>query len=872
MTGKIEEKGAADGSRDHTEDGTVDIKGNPALRSKSGRWKACSFMLGYEVFERMAYYGIVSNLVLYLTRKLHEGTVTSSNNVTNWAGTVWILPVFGAYIADAHLGRFRTFVIASGIYLVGMSLLTLAVSVPALRPPSCGHGIKEEGCDKPASALQKGIFYGALYIIAVGTGGTKPNISTMGADQFDDFEPKEKQQKLSFFNWWMFSIFFGTLFSNTFLVYIQDNVGWTLGYGIPTLGLALSIIIFLTGSPFYRHKLPAGSPFTRMAQVLVAAVRKWKVSLPNDPGELHELGIGESAKSARNRIDHTHSLRLLDKAAVRSGPTSPWCHGSSAKHVFRQTRDNLRQKHGTPFRNPSGQPRIICDDLHAGKPRAGISDTFLEVAKLEFFYDQAPEGMKSLGTSYFCSSIGVGNYLSSFILSTTITMRSWPSWAFSTSSSFCLWRTALFITKTWTPKGICRSEQWKLPPAKAQFFRIHDEDSPYSHTSMATQQPMFVHYWAVKTVPNTRKLMAITTACVPALLSNCTFMLKSMAVTAASIMQSLAYTQMENPNVFVYNAMIKGFVQSYQPVQALELYVQMLRANVSPSSYTFPSLIKACGLVSQLRFAEAVHGQVWRNGFDSHLFVQTSLVDFYSSMGRIEESIRVFDEMPERDVFAWTTMVSSLVRVGDMSTAGRLFDMMPDRNLAAWNTLIDGYARLREVDVAELLFNQMPARDIISWTTMINCYSQNKRYREALGVFNEMAKHGIDPDEVTMATVISACAHLGALDLGKEIHYYVMQHGFNLDPGNSGYYTLLVNMNAEVNRWSEAAKIRLTMKEQGVEKRCPGSSWIELESQVHEFSASDKSHAASDEIYSLLDELDGQMKLAGYVPELWVVL
>ncbi|KAJ6687231.1 hypothetical protein OIU79_016868 [Salix purpurea] len=411
----------------------------------------------------------------------------------------------------------------------------------------------------------------------------------------------------------------------------------------------------------------------------------------------------------------------------------------------------------------------------------------------------------------------------------------------------------------------------------------------------------------------------------------------------------LAYTQMENPNVFVYNAMIKGLVQSYEPVQALELYVQMLRANVSPSSYTFPSLIKACGLVSQLRFAEAVHGQVWRNGFDSHLFVQTSLVDFYSSMGKIEESIRVFDEMPERDVFAWTTMVSSLVRVGDMSTAGRLFDMMPDRNLAAWNTLIDGYARLREVDVAELLFNQMPARDIISWTTMINCYSQNKRYREALGVFNEMAKHGIDPDEVTMATVISACAHLGALDLGKEIHYYVMQHGFNLDrfasmtrdhsippgvehygcmvdllsksglleealqlirtmklepnaviwgallsgcklhrnleiaqvavnklmvlePGNSGYYTLLVNMNAEVNRWGEAAKIRLTMKEQGVEKRCPGSSWIELESQVHQFSASDKSHAASDEIYSLLDELDGQMKLAGYVPELWVVL
>lgn len=70
------------------------------------------------MFERMAYYGIASNLVVYLTTKLHEGTVTSSNNVTNWVGTVWMTPILGAYIADAHLGRYWTFVIASGIYVV----------------------------------------------------------------------------------------------------------------------------------------------------------------------------------------------------------------------------------------------------------------------------------------------------------------------------------------------------------------------------------------------------------------------------------------------------------------------------------------------------------------------------------------------------------------------------------------------------------------------------------------------------------------------------------------------------------------------------------------------------------------------------------
>ncbi|KAL8260310.1 hypothetical protein R6Q59_028263 [Mikania micrantha] len=84
---------------DFTQDGTIDLKGKPVLRQETGRWKACYFMLGYEMCERMAYYGIATNLVLYLSREMKEGTVESSNSVTNWIGTVWITPILGAYIA-----------------------------------------------------------------------------------------------------------------------------------------------------------------------------------------------------------------------------------------------------------------------------------------------------------------------------------------------------------------------------------------------------------------------------------------------------------------------------------------------------------------------------------------------------------------------------------------------------------------------------------------------------------------------------------------------------------------------------------------------------------------------------------------------------
>ncbi|XP_020259888.1 protein NRT1/ PTR FAMILY 5.2-like [Asparagus officinalis] len=517
-TNMAEEGGQGSGGLELTRDGTVDLKGRPFVRSKGGGWKACSFIVGYEVFERMAYYGIASNLVVYLTSKLHEGTVPSSNNVTNWAGTVWMTPIIGAYIADAHLGRYWTFVIASAIYLLGMGLLTLTVSLKSLRPPPCNSS----DCNSRATPFQVGIFYASLYIIAIGTGGTKPNISTMGADQFDDFEPKERTQKLSFFNWWMFSIFFGSLFANTFLVYIQDNRGFSIGYGIPTLGLGISVVIFLIGTPLYRHKVRTGSPFTQMVQVLVAAIRKWRVPLPADPKDLYELDIEEYEKGGKFRIEHSTSLRFFDKAATKSGPDTKWTlctvtQVEETKQIFKmlpvllttfipsavaaQTM-TLFVKQGTtldrrmgphfqfpaaslgafvtifmlitivvydrafvPFirkytKNPRGvsllqrmgigivmhvfimfiaalveRKRLSVIKEHGTFDNKdvvpisifillpqyalmGIADAFVEVAKLEFFYDQAPEGMKSLGTSYFSTSLGVGNFLSSFILTT----------------------------------------------------------------------------------------------------------------------------------------------------------------------------------------------------------------------------------------------------------------------------------------------------------------------------------------------------------------------------------------------------------------------------------------------------------------------
>ncbi|KAF8104005.1 hypothetical protein N665_0181s0027 [Sinapis alba] len=489
-------------------------------------------------------------------------------------------------------------------------------------------------------------------------------------------------------------------------------------------------------------------------------------------------------------------------------------------------------------------------------------------------------------------------------------------------------------------------------------------------------------------------------------------------------------TQMKEPNVFVYNALIKGFLTCSHPIRSLEFYVRMLRDSVSPSSYTYSSLVKAS--LFDRGFGESVHAHVWRLGFCFHVQIQTTLIVFYSSLGRIKEARKVFDEMPERDDFTWTTMVSAYVRVFDMDSANALANQMSEKNGATWNCLIDGYMKLGNVEVAESFFNQMPVKDIITWTSMIKGYSCNKRYREAISVFYKMTEEGNVPDEVTMSSVISACAHLGVLDIGKEVHMHTVQNGFVLDvyigsalvdmyskcgslnrallvffnlpkknlfcwnsiieglaahgyarealkmlgkmevesvkpnavtfvsvltacthaglveegqkvyrsmseeysivsniehygcmvalfskagliqealeligsmelepnaviwgalldgcrlhknlevaeiafkklmvlePRNSGYYSLLVSMYAGENRWRDVAEVRGRMRELGIEKICPGTSWIELDKRVHMFAAADKSHPASDEVYLLLDEVYEQMGLAGYVQE-----
>ncbi|XP_058079792.1 protein NRT1/ PTR FAMILY 8.3-like isoform X2 [Magnolia sinica] len=295
----------------YTGDGSVDLKGNPVLRHNTGNWRACPFILGTECCERLAYYGIATNLVTYLTNTLHEGNVSAARNVTTWSGTCYLMPLLGAVLADAYWGRYWTIAIFSTIYFIGMCMLTLSASIPALKPPSCMGSI----CPS-ASPVQYAVFFFGLYMIALGTGGIKPCVSSFGADQFDDTDLTERVKKGSFFNWFYFSINIGALISSSLIVWIQDNCGWGLGFGIPTLFMGLAIGSFFSGTILYRFQKPGGSPITRMCQVVVASLRKWNVEVPHDSSLLYEVQDKTSAIGGSRKLEHSDELECLDKAAT----------------------------------------------------------------------------------------------------------------------------------------------------------------------------------------------------------------------------------------------------------------------------------------------------------------------------------------------------------------------------------------------------------------------------------------------------------------------------------------------------------------------------------------------------------------------------
>ncbi|XP_021908320.1 protein NRT1/ PTR FAMILY 7.3 [Carica papaya] len=324
--GKLKEE-----EESRTQDGSVDFQGRPAIRGKSGNWVAGFIILLNQGLATLAFFGVGVNLVLFLTRVLQQNNADAANNVSKWTGTVYIFSLVGAFLSDSYWGRYKTCAIFQVIFVIGLASLSLSSYLFLIRPKGCGD--EQTPCGGHSN-MEIGLFYISIYLVALGNGGYQPNIATFGADQFDEEHPREGHSKVAFFSYFYLALNLGELFSNTILVYFEDEGMWALGFWASTASAFLALVLFLGGIPRYRHFRPSGNPFFRFCQVLVSAINKWKIEIPEEEQELYDLDANDCSMNGNRKILHTHGFKFLDRAAFISS----------------RDMDDQRQIHPNPWR------------------------------------------------------------------------------------------------------------------------------------------------------------------------------------------------------------------------------------------------------------------------------------------------------------------------------------------------------------------------------------------------------------------------------------------------------------------------------------------------------------------------------------------
>ncbi|CAK7344809.1 unnamed protein product [Dovyalis caffra] len=498
--------------------GSVDYKGNPVHRSTSGSWRSASFIIAVEVAERFAYYGISSNLIMYLTGPLGQSTASAAANVNTWSGTATLLPLLGAFVADSFLGRYRTIIVASLIYALGLGMLTLAAVLPSVNVHGCQNTKNVSKCSPPQ--FQVILFFFSIYLVAVGQGGHKPCVQAFGADQFDEQDPNEIKAKSSFFNWWYFGIALGTIVTLVVLVYIQDNLSWALGFGIPCIVMVAALLVFLLGSRTYRYSVNRNekNPFMRICRVIARAIRNRKTTPPpvipgeDDASQWHQSSeqfnfycgrfLNKALVARDGSLEDQKGCSVKDvedtKALLKLVPI--WITSLAYAIVFAQTTTLFTKQGATMDRTivssfkvpaaslqtfigfaiiifipvydriivpiargltqkPSGITMLermgtgmvfsaismataalvemkrletakehgLVDLPNVTVPMSiwwlvpqyilcGVADVLTIVGLQEFFYDQVPKELRSVGVSLYLSILGAGSFLSSFLI------------------------------------------------------------------------------------------------------------------------------------------------------------------------------------------------------------------------------------------------------------------------------------------------------------------------------------------------------------------------------------------------------------------------------------------------------------------------
>eukprot|EP01018_Ginkgo_biloba_P011209 Gb_02060 [translate_table: standard] len=333
------------------------------------------------------------------------------------------------------------------------------------------------------------------------------------------------------------------------------------------------------------------------------------------------------------------------------------------------------------------------------------------------------------------------------------------------------------------------------------------------------------------------------------------------------------FDKMPTRNAVSWTALIAGYAQNGQSMEALNLFRQMQLAGVKPDSKTYASVLPACANLGALEQGMEIHHGIIRGGFQSHGFVPNALLDMYAKCGSIEKARDLFDKMHERNAVSWTAMIAGYAMHGFGKEALQLFEQMQASGMNPDHVtlvcVLSACCHTGLVDKGWQYFHSMSEDYHITPTMehygcMVDLLGRAGHLDEALDFINKMP---IEPNANVWGCLLGACRTHNNIQLGE----HVAERIFELDPKNAIPYVLLSNIYAAAGRWDDIENVRRLMKDRRV-KKTPGCSWIEVNKRVHSFLVGDTSHEQMPKIHAKLERLSEQMKAAGYVPNMQFVL
>ncbi|KDP41178.1 hypothetical protein JCGZ_15585 [Jatropha curcas] len=307
---------------------------------------------------------------------------------------------------------------------------------------------------------------------------------------------------------------------------------------------------------------------------------------------------------------------------------------------------------------------------------------------------------------------------------------------------------------------------------------------------------------------------------------------------------ALIFDTVQNPNLFMYNTMLRAYSTSDDPRQAFSVFNNLRAKGIELDQFSFITVLKACAREMAIKTGQGIHVIVLTSGYLMFTNVKNILLHFYGVCKRNRDAQKLFDEFPEKnDLVSWNTLMGAYLQatlpfettklfrqmfrsglqvsattllsvlsafadvgdpIGGMSIHGHSIKTGFCSNLNVVTCLIEMYTKTGDIDSGRRIFDGVVEKDVILWNCMIDKYAKAGLLEQAIALLQTVKLQGVKPNSSTVAGLLTACAASGSIKLGCCLSDYVEKEGLELD---AILGTALVDMFAKCGFLDKAIQI-----------------------------------------------------------------